>query len=151
MDLDDLFGAFDGAEKAKDVQAAKDQVNVAVGKRKGVGEGEKAGAGASKRQALLGKSEVATNGGAQMSTERTEGPVALVEGEESSTVREDGTLVKSVRTYEYYIFIGDLVCLRWDSFLYTRSVCESCLSGVAHVTPTHIVNQDGKIIPKTHS
>lgn len=99
MDEDDLFGAFDGEEKVDDVREAEAEPSIAAGKRKAVQEEHAAGgghSGGSKRQALPAdagdKRGLAVVGGAGV-----EGSVALKEGEESSTVREDGTLVKSVR------------------------------------------------------
>lgn len=101
MDLD-LFGAFEGAEKANDVREAKDEqlVNVKAGKRKVASEIPVGGT--SKRQAVpSNEGDVAVSGrpseGAPAVTADIVGPVTLVEGEESSTKREDGTLVKSVR------------------------------------------------------
>lgn len=109
MDLDDLFGAFDGAEKAKDVHEANDSTAVAAGKRRvetsGVPEG-----GASKRQAVQ-QSDNAEPGVdvaeivAPVVDNEVEGTVALKEGEESSTIREDGTLVKSVSSTNCRQFI----------------------------------------------
>lgn len=100
MDLD-LFGAFDGAEKASDVTEAKAESipNVKAGKRKV--SNHIAADTTSKRQAVSGTEgavAVSKSGDrAPASTTETESPVTLVEGEESSTQREDGTLVKSVR------------------------------------------------------
>lgn len=103
MDLDDLFGAFEGEEKANDVHEAKHQPGVGVGKRKAplaaVVEGEGgAGGGANKRSAFTtnenSKTSIVNEGGADLMV--IEGKNVLKEGEESSTVREDGTLVKSV-------------------------------------------------------
>lgn len=87
MDVDDLFGAFDGAEKVNDVREAVEP----SGKRKAVDEG-----GGSKRQALA-QEERAKRDSDPAASAVVEGSVALKEGEESSTVREDGTLLKSVR------------------------------------------------------
>lgn len=96
MDPDDLFSAFDGGEKAYDVKEAEERV-VEVEKRKQVDEDEDAGR--SKRQALPGKGglpsdETSAVPGAGPSW--SHGPTGVVEGEESSTVRADGTLVKKV-------------------------------------------------------
>lgn len=96
MDVDGLFGAFDGEEKVSDVQAAEPCVE--DGKRKAGSEaGTAAGQPVAKRQALPAEAgakreldPVTATGG--------EGGVELKEGEESSTLREDGTFVKSVRT-----------------------------------------------------
>lgn len=101
--LDDLFGAFDGGETANDVHEASDEPSDAAGKRKAVGEDGTAGGGATKRQAML-PTESANSGndndtGKSTGANPVEGAsTALKEGEESSTIREDGTLVKSVRT-----------------------------------------------------
>eukprot|EP00752_Nemacystus_decipiens_P013490 g11949.t1 len=96
MDVDDLFGAFDGDEKVSDVQAAEPCAE--DGKRKAVTEKGSAGQPVAKRQALPphvgAKREVdpvKTTGG--------EGGIELKEGEESSTLREDGTFVKSYSVY----------------------------------------------------
>lgn len=100
MDLD-LFGAFDGAEKASNVTEAEGEPipSVKSGKRK-VSD-QVATDTASKRQAVSGTEGAAapskSGDRAPASTTESEGPVTLVEGEESSTQREDGTLVKSVR------------------------------------------------------
>ena len=104
MDLDDLFGAFDGEEKINDVHEATDELSAGAGKRKVVTD-ERHGEGpANKRQASKG-SEGTKSGGvggnldsSSAATTVVDGRVALKEGEESSTLREDGTLVKSVRT-----------------------------------------------------
>lgn len=100
MDVDDLFGAFDGEEKVNHVhEAVEAEPSVAAGKRKAVDDQSAAvgdEGGGIKRQTLpadagnkrgLGPSVVAG----------VEESVALKEGEESSTMREDGTFVKSVR------------------------------------------------------
>lgn len=92
MDVDDLFGAFDGAEKVNDVREAVEP----SGKRKAV-ENDVGGGGGSKRQALV-QEEKAKHDSDPAASTVVEESVALKEGEESSTVREDGTLVKSVRT-----------------------------------------------------
>ncbi|CAM9199818.1 unnamed protein product [Ectocarpus sp. 4 AP-2014] len=89
MDVDDLFGAFDGAEKVNDVREAVEP----SGKRKAVDEGV-----VSKRQALA-QEERAKRDSDPAASAVVEGSVALKEGEESSTVREDGTLVKSYSVY----------------------------------------------------
>lgn len=89
MDIDDLFGAFEGEQRVNDVGEA--EPTVAAVKRKALGEedGKSGGGSSSKRQAVLevdaGRAE--EGGGASK---------RLIEGSESSTVREDGTLVKSV-------------------------------------------------------
>lgn len=97
MDVDDLFGAFDGEEKVNDVQAAEPCGD--DGKRKAVSEKGPVGQPVAKRQALPadagGKRERDPN--PVMATGK-DGGVELKEGEESSTLREDGTFVKSVRT-----------------------------------------------------
>lgn len=101
MDLDNLFGAFDGAEKANDVhEATSDPTVVAAGKRR-VDIGGVPGGGASKRQAVQqsDNSKSGVDGVGKLvpvANNESEGIIALKEGEESSTVREDGTLVKSV-------------------------------------------------------
>lgn len=96
MDVDDLFGAFDGEEKVGNVKAAEPCGE--DGKRKVVSEEGPEGQRVAKRQALpadagakreLEPPVIATGG---------KGGVELKEGEESSTLREDGTFVKSVRT-----------------------------------------------------
>lgn len=100
MDVDDLFGAFDGEEKVNDVHEAEAEPSVAPGKRKAVQEehvGDGGQSGGSKRQALPADAG-AKRGLDPVAGTGVEGGVALKEGEESSTVREDGTLVKSVRT-----------------------------------------------------
>lgn len=101
MDLD-LFGAFEGEEKASDVREAKDGkvVNVKAGKRKVAIEIPVDGN--NKRQALPSMEGGGAVSGrhserAPIETADSDRPVTLVEGEESSTKREDGTLVKSVR------------------------------------------------------
>lgn len=99
MDLD-LFAAFDGVDKANDVEEAKDEQfsSTRAGKRKM----STGGAGTTtKRQGRVGKQAAVANnrssGDRSLAvTSESEGPVALAEGEESSTMREDGTLVKSV-------------------------------------------------------
>lgn len=102
MDLDDLFGAFDGAEKINDVNEATDELSARAGKRKvvteeGHGEGPR-----NKRQASKGNDGTESGGVADnldsssALTTGIDGKVALKEGEESSTLREDGTFVKSV-------------------------------------------------------
>lgn len=107
MDLDDLFGAFDGAEKINDVNEATDELSAGAGKRKvvtdeGHGEGPE-----NKRQASKGNEGTESGGVADKldsssaATTRVDGRVALKEGEESSTLREDGTFVKSVRTTSF--------------------------------------------------
>lgn len=104
--MDDLFGAFDGEEKVNHVRKAKAGPSIAPGKRKAVQERPGGGgqSGGSKRQALPAdagaKSGLDPVGGTVL-----EGGVALTEGEESSTVREDGTLVKSVRTKKTLAFV----------------------------------------------
>lgn len=95
MDVDDLFGAFDGEEKVSDVQAAEPCAE--DGKRKAGTDKGAQGQPVAKRQALP------VDAGAKRELDPVketgeEGGVALKEGEESSTLREDGTFVKSVRT-----------------------------------------------------
>lgn len=98
MDLDDLFDAFDGADKVKNVEEPKDSA-VEHEKRKHAGEGNDDGR--AKRQAVSGSRGTSGDGQSGLaSTNRTSenrGPVSLVEEEGLSTVREDGTLVKKVR------------------------------------------------------
>lgn len=103
MDLD-LFGAFEGEEKASDVREAKDGkvVNVKAGKRKVAIEIPVDGN--NKRQALPSMEGGGAVSGrhserAPIETADSDRPVTLVEGEESSTKREDGTLVKSYSVY----------------------------------------------------
>lgn len=101
MDVEDLFGAFDGAEKVNNVGEANDKPRVAVGKRKAVDEDGSGGSGANKRQDLPANESSHSGGADDRKGNRAvavEGTTALKEGEESSTVREDGTLVKSVST-----------------------------------------------------
>lgn len=94
MDVDDLFGAFDGEEKVNDVQAAEPCGE--DGKRKVSEEG-------SVRQPVAKRQALSADAGAKREVEPVmatggEAGVELKEGEESSTLREDGTFVKSVRT-----------------------------------------------------
>lgn len=116
MDVDDLFGAFDGDEKVNDVHEPEAEPSFAPQKRKAV-QGDRVGGGSqsdgSKRQALHAD-EVAKRGLDLVGGTRVEGSVALKEGEESSTVREDGTLVKSVRTNLFaphlYVYHARALC-----------------------------------------
>lgn len=107
MDLDDLFGAFDGAEKINDVNEATDELSAGAGKRKvvtdeGHGEGPENKRQASKRNEGTESGGVADKlDSSSAATTRVDGRVALKEGEESSTLREDGTFVKSVRTTSF--------------------------------------------------
>lgn len=89
MDIDDLFGAFEGEERVNDVHEAEPTVTAVKRKTSGEGDGKSGGGSSSKRQAVLEVKEgrVEEEGAASK---------RLVEGSESSTVREDGTLVKSV-------------------------------------------------------
>lgn len=106
MDLDDLFGAFDGAEKEKDVnEVTSDPTVVAAGKRRG-DIGGVPGGGVSKRQAVQ-QSDNSKSGidsvekPVLVAENESDKIIALKEGEESSTVREDGTLVKSVSSTNF--------------------------------------------------
>ena len=114
MDIDDLFGAFNGEEKAREIDQARDEQGQAGGKRKTAGECKKGGTveAGNKRQQTLPTTgnvtptskeqtehvrrngDVSRNGGGKA---KVEGRTALIEGQESSIVREDGTLLKSVR------------------------------------------------------
>ena len=96
MDVDDLFGAFDGEEKVSNVQAADPCAE--DGKRKaGSDAGTAVGQPVAKRQTLP-----ADTGDKRepdpVTAKGKERGVVLKESEESSTLREDGTFVKSVRT-----------------------------------------------------
>lgn len=108
MDLDDLFGAFDGAEKINDVHEATDELSAGAGKRKVVTDEVQIEGPANKRKASIGNEGTKSSGVAgnldsnSAATAVVGGRVALKEGEESSTLREDGTLVKSVRTTSNY-------------------------------------------------
>lgn len=104
MDLDDLFGAFDGTEKINDVHEAKDELSDSAGKRKAPREEGHGIAPTNKRQALQPNEgtksgavvDISDSASAAMAGD--DGKVLLKEGEESSTLREDGTFVKSVST-----------------------------------------------------
>ncbi|CAM9227349.1 unnamed protein product [Ascophyllum nodosum] len=116
MDIDDLFGAFNGEEKAREIDQARDEQGQAGGKRKTAGECKKGGTveAGNKRQQTLPTTgnvtptskeqtehvrrngDVSRNGGGKA---KVEGRTALIEGQESSIVREDGTLLKSYSVY----------------------------------------------------
>lgn len=102
MDVGDLFGAFEGAETVHHVHDARGDSDVAVGKRKVVDVG--AGGGKpQKRQAGSSNDSGPTSPDNKIADRRSVADAgvgeafALKKGEESSTVRDDGTLVKSVR------------------------------------------------------
>ncbi len=100
MDVDDLFGAFDGKEKVNNVhEPVEAEPSVVAGKRKAVAKESASagdGGGGTKRQAL--PADAGNKPGLDPSVlARVEESVTLKEGEESSTMREDGTFVKSVR------------------------------------------------------
>lgn len=100
MDVDDLFGAFDGKEKVNNVnEAVGAEPSVVAGKRKAVAkESASVGyaGGGTKRQALPADAD--NKRGLDPSVVAgVKESVSLKEGEESSTMREDGTFVKSVR------------------------------------------------------
>lgn len=128
MDLDDLFGAFDGGEKAKDVhEATSDPTVVAAGKRR-VDIGGVPGGGANKRQAVqqTDNSKSCVDGVEKLvpvADNEGEGIIALKEGEESSTVREDGTLVKSVSSTNCGQFnlvpVASIQCIHTHKTTYT--------------------------------
>ncbi|CAM9166887.1 unnamed protein product [Scytosiphon promiscuus] len=92
MDIDDLFGAFEGEERVNDVHEAEPAGTAVKRKILGEDDAERSGGSSSKRQAVV-----------EVETGRTEeeggASKRLVEGSESSTVREDGTLVKSYSVY----------------------------------------------------
>lgn len=95
MDVDDLFGAFDGEEKVSDVQAAEPCAE--DGKRKAGTDKDSEGQPVAKRQSLPVDADAKHELDPVKATDG-EGGVELKEGVESSTLREDGTFVKSVRT-----------------------------------------------------
>lgn len=102
MDLDNLFDAFEGGEKAHNVQEVRDNFSEAE-KRKLEDIGEDVEAGGIKRRPLQGKMGLSKDGSSESGgpgkgTE-SQTPVVLTEGEESSTFRGDGTFIKSVSTW----------------------------------------------------
>lgn len=111
MDIDDLFGSFNNEEKGGKVDSARVDQQQHAGKRKTPGEDGRdgtVGVGNKRRQtapttegdipALGANTERAI--GDRVGVAKGDGISSLKEGRESSTVREDGTLVKSVRPFK---------------------------------------------------
>lgn len=120
MDVDDLFGAFDGEEKVSDVQAAEPCAE--DGKRKAGTDKDSEGQPVAKRQALPVDADAKHELDPVKATDG-EGGVELKEGVESSTLREDGTFVKSVRTMHCWRRARSATMLLWQysSRLFTTS------------------------------
>lgn len=111
MDIDDLFGSFNSEEKGGKVDSARVDQRQHAGKRKTPGEDSRdgtVGVGNKRRQtAPTTEGDIPASGantehvvGGRVGVAKREEISSLKEGRESSTVREDGTLVKSVRLYK---------------------------------------------------
>lgn len=116
MDIDDLFGSFNGEEKGGKVDPARVEQRQNTGKRKTSGEDSRDGTVGvgDKRQQTAPTTEgaIPPSGantervfGGRVGGSKGEEISLLKEGRESSTMREDGTLVKSVRPFKTCRFL----------------------------------------------